>query len=383
LFSEQANVIQVLHMCDALASLGFDMTLAAPDDGITSSSDAGDLALREIGRDPGIDYAPFRRFTVAGYLSNLGCRWGAKTLFEVEEDFDFCITRNLLVVDLPLRKEIPTILELHHERIHSLVWLDQYYRRKFLPWLRSPNLLKIVTISEALARVWTEAGVPAEKIQVLHDGVAGEDYGEVEDQVSARARLGLHKDRRLIVYAGSLYPDREVESILKLARVYPRAHFLAIGGPEERRVELERERVRLNLNNVTFAGRVPHRNVREYLFAADVILMLWGISVPTIQICSPLKVFESMAAGRIIVGHGFPTIREVLTDGQNALLVNPGDYRDLERKVGLALNMSYPNSIAESARTLALEKYTWKRRAQMLMDPQTTNEIETLGIPGT
>ena len=72
LFSQQANVIQVLHMCDALTSLGFDMTLAAPDDGMKSSSDAQDLALREIGRDSRVDYVPFKRLTVAGYLSNLG-----------------------------------------------------------------------------------------------------------------------------------------------------------------------------------------------------------------------------------------------------------------------------------------------------------------------
>ena len=98
------------------------------------------------------------------------------------------------------------------------------------------------------------------------------------------------------------------------------------------------------------------------------------------MICSPLKVFESMAAGRVIVGHGFPTIREVLTDGQEALLATPDDYQDLERKLGLALSMSYPNSLAERARTLALEKYTWDRRARMLMDAQTMKKIETINI---
>jgi len=237
-----------------------------------------------------------------------------------------------------------------------------------------------VTISEALAQVWIEAGVPVGKIQVLHDGVAGEDYETVEERAFARNRLGLPEDGNLVVYAGSLYPDREVESVFKLARAYPNAHFLVIGGPKERRLELEREQMSLNLDNVTFKGRVPHQNVREYLFAADVILMLWGVSVPTIKICSPLKVFESMAAGRVIVGHGFPTIREVLTDGQEALLATPGDYQDLERKLGLALGMSYPNSMAERARTLALEKYTWDRRARMLMDSQTVKKIETINI---
>ena len=40
---------------------------------------------------------------------------------------------------------------------------------------------------------------------------------------------------------------------------------------------------------------------------------------------SPLKLFEYMAAGRAIVASDLPAIREVLRDGENALLVTPGD----------------------------------------------------------
>jgi glycosyltransferase involved in cell wall biosynthesis len=365
--SGRANVIQVLHMCDALASLGVDVVLAAPDDGIASSSDARELARREVGRDPGIEYAPFRRVTVAGYMSNLGCRWGAACVLRNGGHFDLCITRSPLLVDLPLRRGIPTVLELHREQMHHVAWLDRWYRRRFSRWERSPDLVKVVTISSALARIWIDAGIPEEKVQVLHDGVSAEDFRETEDRLVARARLGLARDGQLVVYAGSLYPDREVESLLELARAYPRARFMAIGGPEERRVDLERERARLALDNVVFTGRVPHQDVRQYLLAADVLLMLWSASVPTIGVCSPLKVFEYMAAERIIVGYGFPTIREVLTDGRTALLATPGDYADLERKVGEALDMSYPSSMAERARSLALEQYTWGRRAEMLL----------------
>ena len=372
LSSGRANVIQVLHMCDALASLGIEVVLAAPDDGIASPADARELARQEIGKDPGIEYAPFRRLTVGGYMSNLGCRWGAARVFDESGPFDFCITRSPLLVDLPLRRGIPTVLELHSEEIHYVEWLDRWYRWRFARWQRSPDLVKVVTISQALERVWVNAGVPQEKVQVLHDGVSGEDFHETEDRLVARAQLGLSADRKLVVYAGSLYPDREVESLLKLASTYPSADFLAIGGPEERREVLERERARLGLDNVVFGGRVPHQEVRRYLWAADVLLMLWGVSVPTIRVCSPLKVFEYMAAGRIIVGYGFPTIREVLTDGLDALLATPGDYADLERRVGEALDMSYPSPMAASARSLVLEKYTWKRRAEMLMKASTT-----------
>jgi glycosyltransferase involved in cell wall biosynthesis len=74
-----------------------------------------------------------------------------------------------------------------------------------------------------------------------------------------------------------------------------------------------------------------------------------------------------MASGRVIVGHAFPTITEVLLDGQTALLASPDDERELKEKLARALSMGYPNVMAEKARQIALAEYSWKNRAAKIL----------------
>ncbi len=80
-----------------------------------------------------------------------------------------------------------------------------------------------------------------------------------------------------------------------------------------------------------------------------------------------------MAAGRIIVGYAFPTIEEILVDGETALLANPGNYRELENKLAEALTIRYPSKMVQKARNLALVDYSWERRAQNILESISSN----------
>jgi glycosyltransferase involved in cell wall biosynthesis len=228
-------------------------------------------------------------------------------------------------------------------------------------------VVRFVVISEALARFWVEKGVPKEKILVLHDGFNAELFEKQRSREEAREKLRLPMGRRIVVYAGRLGPDRGVEVIIDLARACPDAHFLVLGGPDEQRSLLEQKSRAMGIRNVIWKGYVPHSVVAEYLFAADVLLMLWSWDVPHIRCFSPLKMFEYMAAGRIIVGQDYPTIGEVLRDGTTAYLANPDSLEDLCDKVRQALQEEYPSAMADRVRQMALQDYSWNSRAQKIL----------------
>lgn len=373
LSSGRANVIQVLQMCRALQGSGIEVRLAVPASG-KGESDVMATAEEELGERVEFSIISYPRYTLRGRLATLGCCLGIRSVLRSSSDADYCFVRNPLFNRMAIQGGLKTMFEAHEAVLHpSSMAMHRWYSRMLLSDVKSPKFVRFVAISKALADLWGGRGVSSDKITVLHDGVAARDYRAPLEQRAARERLGLDAYKKIVVYAGSLYGDRDIESILRLARSIPDAHFLVVGGPEERKLRYAKTVGDQGLRNLTFAGRVPHRQVREYLFAADVLLMLWSWQVPTIEICSPLKVFEYMAAGRVIVGYAFPTIEEVLSNGETALLASPGNYPELERNLREALGVTYPNGLAQKARETALSRYTWESRAKSIVEILSQN----------
>jgi glycosyltransferase involved in cell wall biosynthesis len=116
---------------------------------------------------------------------------------------------------------------------------------------------------------------------------------------------------------------------------------------------------------MTFAGLVGPARVSALLRDADVLVM------PTTETrwaryTSPLKLFEYMAAGKPIVASDLPAIREILTDGENACLVAPGDAHALA--AGIRRVLDDPALAARIARRAFEDAaaYSWDRRAERL-----------------
>ena len=368
--ANMANIIQTFQMCYAFSQAGVDVTLAIPGgDRHMTESDMTALVKNEIGTTPTFRIVPLPRFTLAGRFMAIGTFGGVRSLLKRNRNIDYCFTRISFIAHLAVKSGVKTIYESHGTVInHSSKILDYIYRRCLLRDAQSRNMVLFITISNALAEVWQKRGIPSQKIVALHDGFRAEDFTALISRQKARRVLGIKSNNKMVVYAGSLYKDRGIESILRLANEFPHVHFYIVGGPERSKNSYEAKSSREGLNNVFFTGRVPAYKVKDYLFAADVLLMLWSWAVPTIHVCSPMKVFEYMAAGRIIVGHGFPVIREVLKDGQTALLTQPDSYEDLKSKLRHALTLSYPNTLAQKARITALNNYSWQRRVTAIIE---------------
>jgi glycosyltransferase involved in cell wall biosynthesis len=370
LTEEMANVIQVVQMCRAFQRNGADVTLLAPAlERHRIATDAAALLGKRIGVNP-----DFRLCTVAvrngsRRIKGLSMYVKAKKVIKQMKGVDVCFTRSVFMAHLSLSLGFPTIYESHGSRFHQRSrLLDLLYRRLILRDARNPNLLLFITISRALERIWKEHGVPIEKLLTLHDAVSEGDCRNGLSRKEARKKLGIVFDGKVVVYAGSLYQDRSIETLVRLAENLKDTFFLIVGGPESQRTVYTIKAEKRRLKNIRFTGYVQHQCVKDYLAAGDVLLMIWSSKVPTINVCSPLKVFEYMAAGRIIVGHGYPTIREVLEDNETAILCQPDSYEDLEFKLRRALSMDYPNPMAQKANQMAIQRYSWEERTRTILN---------------
>jgi glycosyltransferase involved in cell wall biosynthesis len=127
--------------------------------------------------------------------------------------------------------------------------------------------------------------------------------------------------------------------------------------------------------NLQFMGHVPHPVSQRAQAAVDVLLMPYQQSVSigvkghdTARWMSPMKMFEYLAVGVPIISSELPVLREVLTDGRNALLVKADDAGQWVAALdSLISNKKFANSIGEFAHQEYRAKHTWLRRADALL----------------
>lgn len=366
--NNQANIIQVLQMCYAFQKLGVDTTLALPAAKNCSTEGILTIIEKKLGKKLNFNILTYPQITFRGRGAPISAYWCARNLIKNLKDFDFCFTRSLYLNKLALGYGHKVIFESHSTLLYALKLINQIYIKRLLKDSKQYNQVLFIAISHALAEFWHKLDVPNEKILTLHDAVCSEDFASVETWEEARKKLKIKSNRKIVLYSGSLYKDRGIEQLLELAQSFPESDFMVLGGPEKQQIHYQELSRKMCLENIFFLGHVPHQQVKRYLSAADVLLMLFTWKVPTINICSPLKVFEYMAAERIIVGQNFPTIKEVLIDGENALLADPDSLGELKTKLGKALSMNYPNKLSTNARLDVMREYTWKKRALAILN---------------
>ncbi len=372
--AKKANGIQVIQMCNAFARLGIDVTAAFPASVHETTAEVGSQIAETLNAAPrfNIDTFPvshrLKLRTKRSQIHSAARQYlRAKRQLAAER---VVFTRSHSILNDALALGFRCIYEEHHclvsERSRLLNW---YYAHRLVKNSQQERLLRVITISNALRAYWVKNGFPDDKITDLHDAVDVEDYMPEESVEKARAELKMSFERPVVLYSGSLYANRGIATILNLANDLSDVQFLVLGGNDGDIKYWRDQCCDRSIPNIAFLGHKPHYQVKKYLWAADVLLMIWSHRVPTIEYCSPLKLFEYMAANRLIVGHGFPTIKEVLKDQEDALLANPASYEELKDKLYQATHhqeryASLPASAFEKVKS----RFNWQARAESIIN---------------
>jgi len=372
---ERANGIQTMETCHGLASRGHAVTLIVRPD--TTSPARDPFAYYEL---PSIDGLRIERIMVAGPAGSRRATYllGAmsRALGRVRHDLIF--TRDLglasLVVGVPRLLRAPLVYEAHgiaDETASALPTLltsappaskrkrRRLARRDARVWHRADGY---VTITQGLAEALAERfGPRTAPLAVVPDGTA-----PVNGNLGNPANPG---NPFTIGYSGHLYPWKGVDLVIDAVAAIENAQGLIIGGhPAEQdlqRLGQRADRLRC-AQRMTFTGLLPPGEARRRLRDADVLVLPNPASTISTRYTSPLKLFEYMASGRPIVASDLPSIREVLTDGDTAVLVEAGSVDALVK--GICRVRDDPAFAMRIARR-ALDdvgRYTWGERARRL-----------------
>lgn len=277
------------------------------------------------------------------------------------------------------RYRLPMVLEVNAPLFEERSRYGGITLRRLAKWSERVvwrNADYVLPVTEVLAGHVRRSGVADDRIVVIPNGIDPQRFGRVPDVAQAKRALGL-EGRLVLGFVGFMREWHGLEAVVDLLcndEGKPR-HFLLLGdGPARASIE-RRARERGVSGQVTITGVVGRDRVADHIAAFDVALQ-----PQVVAYASPLKLFEYLALGRAIVAPATPNIQEILRDGENALLFDPGDpaafagaverlCRDAPLRARLA---------ARAAETIMCRGLTWRHNAMRVEEL-----FRRLGVMGT
>jgi glycosyltransferase involved in cell wall biosynthesis len=264
----------------------------------------------------------------------------------------------------------------HWDHVGMLKLLARYER------LNLEGAARIFVVSDVERRNLERAGIDPDKIIVNPNGVDTKKFRPGVGGDRVRREIGVRDEELLVGFVGTFGPWHGVLALAEAIKLVPPNSgvlFLLVGiGAlhSEMRSLLKAEE---NEGRVMFTGAVGHEQVPALLDACDVLV---SPHVPMVDgsefFGSPTKIFEYMAMGKSIVASNLGQIGEVLTDNETALLVEPGNAKQMSASImRLAESPELRERLGESARRLAVERHTWTRNAQNVLDAYSSWLEET------
>lgn len=198
--------------------------------------------------------------------------------------------------------------------------------------------------SGAIREMLVEDGVPPDRVFTVRDGI---DIDRVEraEPLSVREQFWFPPHSLVVGNIAALVPHKGQKHLIDAAAIVihevPEARFVILGDGELK-AELEHQIRRLHLGQHVVLGG----------FRSDVLGLLKGLDVFVMSSVTEglgSALLDAMAAGRPIVATRAGGIPEIVTDGENGVLVPPRDGRAMaDAIVALLRNPARRARLAEA-----------------------------------
>ena len=306
--SSVASSIQTVKMCEAFSKLDNEVTLITIND---SKSKIDYLRYYDVKTKFLLKRIKhFRTFP-------LGVNYYLFSIFSIFESFKYkpeiYITRNyftcfLLII---LRKKI--VMELHHDlKMESRIVRFLVSKFKFL---NSINVKKIIAISRGVKEEYVRKNLVKEnKIIVLPSG----------SSIKKKFKFSNNKKFFKIGYFGSLFKSRGLNLISNLAKIDKKNSYHVYGDING----INKFQYRNIHKNIHINKYVPYKDIPNELKKMDILIMPYVSSITVAgdvgditKFTSPLKLFDYLSAGKIIICSELDVLKETIKENKNAIFV--------------------------------------------------------------
>ena len=217
------------------------------------------------------------------------------------------------------------------------------------------NKLKIVVLNKKLIKL---LNIKYKKHLILEDAV------DLRDFKKQRIKTLKHT----CFYSGSFVRGKGVEVIQKIARELPNFKFHLYGNIK----------TYFNYNNnslpknIIFKGFIPYNKLTKKIKNYKILLMPYqkkiGVLIKNTSVesyFSPLKMFDYMASGKIIIASDLKVYRHILKNKINSILIDPNKISLWVKFIKRASNFNNLNYLGKNA-VKDVYNYQWSSRVKKI-----------------
>ena len=271
----------------------------------------------------------------------------------IKEKPNLVITRSLITSFILSLIKYKHFLEIHGD-------IKGFTRFIFLKlnFINSESIIKNIFITKNLAKNYK---LNNNKYIILPDAADEKDFVKFKSKPLKKINN--------FYYTGSFYKGKGVELIFKIAKIFKKKNFFIYGNKDNLNIK--------NIpNNVHIKNYVPYKQIPEILNKADALLMPYSENVYYSsslndnigKFHSPLKMFEYLASGKLIISSNHNVLKEILKNNINCLMPKKNNLISWKKIIIYAEKNLYKiNKIIINSRKESFN-YTWNNRFKKIIE---------------
>ena len=302
------------------------------------------------------EYSLKKKYKINSYTKNNSNNFIIRILFSlyVLKNID----KNSLIISRSLISSLVlsifgtrNILELHHPPKGLISYFFYFYR--------------ILKLDKNLEYVFLHKNI--KKILKISKGIILDDACDLNDFKFRKLKIKYE-----YCYVGSLFKGKGLEKIIELANYFPQKKFHVFGDIKTIDRNFKKHQIN-NLKNLYMHNFRSYKYIPKILMSSKYLLLPYSnkVSVNSKNLevsnfMSPLKMFDYLASGKVIIASNLKVYSHVLKNNFNCLMPKKNN---LKSWIYLMNNISKQNKNLNYLRKNALNtalKYTWDKRIKKI-----------------
>lgn len=235
-------------------------------------------------------------------------------------------------------KNIPVFVATGEDTIRVYDIFKKSAVQKHLPFIKGVVSVSTENMEQSVALDLTTR----DKVKVIPNAIDAKKFHQ-KDKSAIRRQLGFAEDDFIVAFTGSFDERKGVLRLAEAVKQVGDVKTIFIGSGE----------LQPDIDGILFSGRLPHKDIPDYLNAADVFVL------PTLSEGCSNAIVEAMGCGLPIISSELAFNDDILTE-ENSIRVNSQDVEAIagairELKNNPTKRKELAKASLESAKTLNIE----------------------------